>query len=332
MKFFSTLEAIGALAVVAIFAALPTAQAQAQAQKSSLADKPIRLFIGFSAGGTSDILARLVASKIGPTLGTDVIVMNRPGANGNIAAADMVRSTPDGLTLYVGSFNNPVNEAANRKLPFDFIRDFAPVATLAYMPNVLIVNKNLPAHNVKDLIALGKREPGKLTFGSSGAGSSQHMAGELFMNMAGIDMVHVPYTGSAPAITDLVGGHIDMLFDNLPTALPQIKGGTVHALAVTGSARAASLPDVPTVAESGLPGFNVTSFFALYAPTGTPQSVIHELNRATNKALAAPDLQQKFALQGADVAPGTPQQLRTFTENEVAKWRPIIKAAHIVLE
>jgi tripartite-type tricarboxylate transporter receptor subunit TctC len=320
-------KAITAFSFAASLAAAPSAQAQ-----SSLAGKPIQLLVGFSAGGTSDIVARVIAEKIGPQLGANVIVQNKPGANGNIAAGDVARSAPDGLTLYLGSFNNPVNQAAQRKLPFDFMRDFAPVAMVAYAPNVLIVNKDLPVRNVRDLIALAKREPGKLSFGSAGAGSSLHMAGELFNNMAHVEMVHVPYKGSAPAMTDVIGGHIDMMFDNLPTAMAQIKGGSVRALAVTGRQRVDSLPDVPTVDEAGIPGFDVTSFFALYAPTGTPPSVIAEINAATNKALAVPDLQRKFAEQGAVAGPGTPQQLRALTESEVKKWRVVIQAANIKLD
>jgi tripartite-type tricarboxylate transporter receptor subunit TctC len=311
---------------------LACAAAQPALAQSSLAGKPIQLLVGFSAGGTSDVIARIIAERIGPLLGTSVVVQNKPGANGNIAAGDVARAAPDGLTLYLGSFNNPVNQAADRKLPFDFMRDFAPAAMVAYAPNVLIVNKNLPARNVQELIALAKREPGKLSFGSAGAGSSLHMAGELFKNMAHVELVHVPYKGSAPAMTDVIGGHIDMMFDNLPTAMAQIKGGNVRALAVTGRQRVASLPDVPTVDEAGIAGFDVTSFFALYAPTGTPPSVIAEINAATNKALAVPDLQHKFAEQGAVAGPGTPQQLRALTESEVKKWRVVIQAANIKLD
>jgi tripartite-type tricarboxylate transporter receptor subunit TctC len=296
-----------------------------------LAGKTVRLLVGFSPGGTSDAVARIAAEKLGPLLQARIVVENKPGANGNIAAGDVARAEPDGLTWYLGSFNNPVNQAGGRKLPFDFLRDFAPVAMVAYTPNVLIVNKALPVHNVAELIALAKRKPGELTFGSAGAGSSLHMAGELFNNVAGVNMVHVPYKGSAPAMTDLIGGHLSTMFDNLLTAMVQIKAGNVRALAVTGSRRVPALPDVPTVAET-LPGFDVTSFFALYAPAGTPAATIDAINAATNHALADPDLQRRFAEQGAEPGPGTPQQLGALVHSEVEKWKKVIVAEDIRLE
>ncbi|AWP75583.1 MULTISPECIES: tripartite tricarboxylate transporter substrate binding protein [Bordetella] len=318
--------------VVAAAVAMPAlAQGGGAGPDNPLAGKTVRLLVGFSPGGTSDAVARIIAEKLGPLLEARIVVENKPGANGNIAAADVARARPDGLTWYLGSFNNPVNQAAGRKLPFDFLRDFAPVAMVAYAPNVLIVNNDLPAHSVADLVALAKSRPGELTFGSAGAGSSLHMAGELFKNVAGVNMVHVPYKGSAPAMTDLVGGHLATMFDNLPTAMAQIKAGTVRALAVTGGRRVNSLPDVPTVAET-LPGFDVTSFFALYAPTGTPPAAIAAINAATNRALADPDLQRRFAEQGADPGPGTPQQLAALVRDEVVKWREVIVAGDIRLE
>ncbi len=308
--------------------------ASAQTAKGSdatsiLSGKTIRLLIGFPAGGTSDSIGRSIAEKIGPILQANVIVENKPGANGNIAAAEVARSTPDGLTLYLGSLNNPVNQAAERKLPFDFVRDFAPVALVTHAPNVLIVTKKLPVQNVQELIALAKKEPGKLSFASAGAGSSLHMAGELFNYMAQVNMVHVPYKGSTPAMADLMGGHIEMMFDNLPTAMAQIKANNVRALGVTGPVRIAALPEVPTIAEAGIPGFSVTSYFALFTPTGTPAPVIQAINAATNQALAMPDLQEKFAQQGASPAPGTPEDLGNLTTSEIKKWAVVLKAANI---
>ena len=294
-----------------------------------LAGKTIRLLIGFPAGGTSDSIGRSISEKIGPFLSATVVVENKPGANGNIAAAEVARSNPDGLTLYLGSLNNPVNHAAGRKLPFDFVRDFVPVAMVTHAPNVLIVTKKLPVQNVKELIALAKKEPGKLSFASAGAGSSLHMAGELFNYMAQVNMVHVPYKGSTPAMADLMGGHIEMMFDNLPTAMAQIKANNVRALGVTGPTRIAALPEVPTIAEAGIPGFNVTSYFALFAPTGTPEPIVQALNIATNLALAMPDLQEKFAQQGASPAPGTPKDLADLTTSEIKKWGVVLKAANI---
>lgn len=291
-----------------------------------------RILVGFAAGGSSDIMARLMAEKLSPVLGSNFLVLNKPGANGNIAAAEVARSEPDGATFYLGSFNNPVNQAAGRKLPFDFMRDFVPVGTISYLANVLLVGKNVPANNVKELLDYARKNPGKVSFGSSGAGSSQHMSGELFKHLGKVDLNHIPYNGSAPAMTDLIGGQIDVLFDNMPTALAQVKAGRVRALAVTSKERAPQLPDVPTVAESGLPDFEVRSFFALYAPKGTSQELIQSINTAMNKALLESAVRQRLLDVGAEAAGGTPEQLRKLTDNEVQKWRKVIQEAGIQLQ
>ncbi|WP_199707003.1 tripartite tricarboxylate transporter substrate binding protein [Teichococcus wenyumeiae] len=292
----------------------------------------MRILVGFPPGGTSDSLARVIATAITTDLGRPVIVENKPGANGNLAAAEGARAPADGLTLYVGSFNNPVNHAAQRELPFDFMRDFAPVALIATVPNVLIVNKQVPAQDVRQLISLAKRSPGRMTFASAGAGSSLHMAGELFKHAGGLDMVHVPYKGSAPALADLMGGHVDMIFDNLPSATPLIQAGEVRALAVTGASRAPSFPELPTIAEAALPGFDVTSFFAFFAPASTPPAMIRQINAATNAVLAKPEIRATLAGLGAEPAPGAPEDLRALTEREVKKWREVIQKAQIQLE
>jgi tripartite-type tricarboxylate transporter receptor subunit TctC len=326
MKFFDR-KFVVALAVLTGSTAAVAASPEAPPN-----GKVARILVGFSAGGSTDSLARVIAGAIGPELGRTVIVENKPGANGNIAAAEAARAPADGLTLYMGSFNNPVNHAAQRKLPFDFMKDFAPVAMVAYVPNVLIVNNQMPAKDVKELIALAKKSPGKLSFASAGAGSSLHMSGEMFKNLTGADILHVSYKGSAPAIGDLIGGHVDMMFDNLPSAMSLIQAGKVRALGVTGPKRTPSLPSVPTIAEAALPGFNVTSFFALFAPAGTPAVVIEQINAATNKALSGPDIQAKLASMGAEPGPGTPEQLRAVTEKEVEKWRKVIQEARIQLD
>jgi tripartite-type tricarboxylate transporter receptor subunit TctC len=288
--------------------------------------------VGFPPGGTSDSLARVIAGAITTDLGRSVVVENKPGANGNLAAAEVARAPADGLTLYVGSFNNPVNHAAGRELPFDFMRDFAPVAMIATVPNVLIVNRSLPVQNVRELMELARKSPGKMTFASAGAGSSLHMAGELFKHAGGVEILHVPYKGSAPALADLVGGHVDMIFDNLPSATPLIRAGEVRALAVTGGSRAAAFPELPTIAEAALPGFDVTSFFALFAPAGTPAAMIEQINAATNAALQKPEIRATLAGLGADPAPGGAERLRALTEQEVEKWRQVIQQARIQLE
>lgn len=294
--------------------------------------KPLRILVGFPPGGTSDSLARVIAAAIMSELGRAAMVENKPGANGNLAAAEVVRAPADGLTLYVGSFNNPVNHAAGRQLPFDFMQDLAPAAMIATVPNVLIVRKQLPAQDVRELIALAKRSPGKMTFASAGAGSSLHMAGELFKHAAGVDILHVPYKGSAPALADLLGGHVDMIFDNLPSATPLIRSGEVRALAVTGASPASALPDVPTMAQAALPGFDVTSFFAFFVPAGTPAAAIHQINLATNAVLSKPEVRASLADLGAEPKPLTSAELRTLTEAEVEKWRRVIQQAQIQIE
>jgi len=292
----------------------------------------VRVLVGFAAGGSSDIMARLMAERLTRLDDANYIVINKPGANGNIAAGEVARSAPDGLTLYVGSFNNPVNQAAGRKLPFDFLRDFAPIGIISYLSNVLLVRKDLPVNSVQDLVNLAKSSPKGLTFGSSGLGSSQQMAGELFKSMTGANLIHVPYSGSAPAMTDLMSGQIDIFMDNMPTALVQVRAGTVKALAVTSKRRAPQLPDLPTVAEAGLPGFEVETFFALYAPAKTPEAVIDRVNTAMNQALKDEAVRKNLYAQGAEPGGGTPRQLRTLTESEVARWRKVIQDAGLKFE
>lgn len=291
-----------------------------------------RILVGFAAGGSSDIMARLMAERLTKLTDANYIVINKPGANGNIAAGEVARSSPDGLTLYVGSFNNPINQAAGRKLPFDFMRDFAPVGIISYLPNVLLVRKDLPVNSVQNLVRLAKSTPQGLTFASSGTGSSQQMAGELFKSMTGANLIHVPYSGSAPAMTALMSGQIDIFIDNMPTALVQVRAGTVKGLAVTGKHRAPQLPDLPTVEEQGLPGFEVESFFALYAPAKTPEEVINRVNAAMNEALKDEVVKKNLFAQGAEPGGGTPKQLRELTESEVSRWRRVIQDAGIKFE
>jgi tripartite-type tricarboxylate transporter receptor subunit TctC len=318
--------------LAALLAPLAMTTGTATAQAIDRAARPARILVGFSAGGTSDILARVIATAITNDLGRPIIVENKPGANGNIAAAEVARAPADGLTLYIGSFNNPVNHAARRELPFDFMKDFVPVAMIATVPNVLVVRRDLAAQNVRELIALARREPGRLTFASSGAGSSLHMAAELFKVTAHVDMLHVPYRGSAPAYADLLGGSVDMMFDNLPAAVQLVRAGSVRALAVTGTSRVPALPEVPTIAEAALPGYDLTSFFALFAPTGTPPAAVAQFNDAVNRALARPEIRDSLTGMGATPAPGTPDQLRALTVSEVEKWRRVIEEGQIRLE
>ena len=306
-------------ALLAAFAMMSHAQAP-------YPTKPIRIVVPFPAGGTTDILARAVAQKLTETMGQTVVVDNRPGAGGNIGAELVAKSPPDGYTLLMGTVGtHAINASLYAKMPYDHVKDFAPVILVAGVPNVLVVNPSVPANNVQELIAYIKANPGKVNFASSGSGTSIHLAGELFKTMAGVSMTHVPYKGSAPAVTDLLGGQVQLMFDNLPSALPHIKAGKLRALAVTSTQRASALPDVPTVAEAGLPGFDATSWFGLLAPAGTPKDVVAKLNAEVAKWLASPEAREKLASQGAIAAGQSPEDFTRHIAAETAKWQKVVK-------
>ncbi|MFO1323129.1 MAG: tripartite tricarboxylate transporter substrate binding protein [Burkholderiales bacterium] len=307
-------------------AAFASVAATANAQ-APYPNKPIRIVVPFPAGGTTDILARAVAQKLTETTGQPVVVDNRPGAGGNIGAELVAKSPPDGYTLLMGTVGtHAINASLYKSMPFDHVRDFAPVILVAGVPNVLVVNPSLPVNSVQELIAYGKANPGKLNFASSGNGTSIHLAGELFKTTTGVQMAHIPYKGSAPALVDLMGGQVQLMFDNLPSALPQIKAGKLRALAVTSAQRSSALPDVPTVAESGLPGFEASSWFGLLAPTGTPKDIVAKLNGEVAKWLATPEAKEKLASQGAIVAGGlTPDDFARHIAAETAKWQKVVK-------
>jgi tripartite-type tricarboxylate transporter receptor subunit TctC len=259
-------------------------------------------------------------------LGQPVVVDNRAGAGGNIGGQAAARATPDGYTIFMGTVGtHAINQALYKKMPFDPIKDFAPLSRVAMVPNLLVANPSQPYKNVKELIAYAKANPGKLNFGSSGSGSSIHLSGELFKQMAGVDMQHVPYRGSAPAVSDLLGGQIAIMFDNMPSAIPHVKGGKLRPLAVTTAKRSPALPDVPTIAESGVPGYEATSWFGLLAPAGTPAPVVAKLNASILKALANPEVKKKLAEQGAEAAGEKPEQFAAFIVAETAKWGKVVK-------
>jgi tripartite-type tricarboxylate transporter receptor subunit TctC len=314
-----------ALATVAVASALSLAPLAAQAQ-AAYPSKPITIIVPFSAGGTTDILARVVGQFMSTDLGQPVVVDNRAGAGGNIGGQAAARATPDGYTIFMGTVGtHAINQALYKKMPFDPIKDFAPLSRVAMVPNLLVANPSQPYKNVKELIAYAKANPGKVNFGSSGAGSSIHLSGELFKQMAGVDMQHVPYRGSAPAVSDLLGGQISIMFDNMPSAIPHVKGGKLRPLAVTTAKRSPALPDVPTIAESGVPGYEATSWFGLLAPAGTPAPVIAKLNASILKALANPEVKKKLAEQGAEAAGEKPEQFAAFIVAETAKWGKVVK-------
>jgi len=309
-------------ALVAAFAA----GAWAQPNLSPYPTKPIRIVVPFPAGGTTDVLARAAAQKLTESLGQPVVVDNRPGAGGNIGAELVAKSAPDGYTLLMGTVGtHAINPSLYPKMPYDHVRDFAPIILVAGVPNVLVVNPSLPVNSVQELIAYAKANPGKLNFASSGNGTSIHLSAELFKTMAGVQMTHVPYKGSAPALQDLVGGQVQLMFDNLPSSLALIKAGKLKALAVTSKTRAPALPEVPTMAESGLPGFEASSWFGLLGPAGTPQPAITKVNAEIAKWLATPEAKEKLIAQGANVAGGTPEDFARHIAAETAKWQKVVK-------
>jgi tripartite-type tricarboxylate transporter receptor subunit TctC len=290
--------------------------------------KPIRMIVPFPAGGTTDILARSVGQKLGEAVGRQVIIDNRPGAGGNIGSDMVAKAAPDGYTLLMGTVGtHAINASLYAKMPYDHIQDFAPITLVAAVPNVLVVNPSVEAKSVRELIALAKAKPGQLSFASSGNGTSIHLSGELFKTMAGIDMLHVPYKGSAPALTDLIGGQVNLMFDNLPSSLPHIKAGKLRALAVTSGKRSPALPDVPTIAEAGLPGFEASSWFGVFAPAGTPKEIITRLNMEIVKALTSPELKERLAAQGAEAVGNSPEQFAAHIRSETAKWAKVVKAS-----
>ena len=311
-------------AALFVLLALSAAAAVAQPYPS----KPIRLVVPFPAGGTTDILAREAGQRLSLSLGQSVVIDNRPGAAGNIGSELVAKSAPDGYTLLMATVStHAINPNLYARLPYDHIKDFAPVVLVAGVPNVLEVTPSLPVHSVADLIKLAKEKPGQINFASSGSGTSIHLSGELFKTMAGVDMTHVPYKGSAPAITDLIGGQVQVMFDNLPSSLPQIKAGKLRAIAVTSAQRAPALPDIPTIAESGLPGFEATSWFGIVAPAGTPPTIIARINADVNQWLQSPEAKEKLLAQGAVAAGGSPEQFAAYIHAETEKWARVVKAS-----
>lgn len=287
--------------------------------------KPVTLVVGYAAGGATDVIARLVATKLGEQLGQPVVVDNRPGANSNLGAQIVAKAAPDGYTLYVYTIANTINASLYAKLGYDPVKDFEPIGLIAKIPNILVVNNNVPVKSVADYIRFAKESKDGITFASSGSGSSIHLSGEMFKMQTKLNMLHIPYKGSAPAVTDLLGGQVQSMFDNAPSALPHVKAGKLRPIAITSAQRSPLLPDVPTVAESGFPGFDVQSWFSLAAPAGTPQPIIAQLNAALNKALAMPDVRQRLQDMAATPEPGTPEQLRSFAQAEIQRWREVVK-------
>ncbi len=311
----ATLAALGGLAM------------SSHAQSARWPDKPVRLVVGYPAGGATDAIARLVASRLAEPLGQAVTVENRPGANSNLGAEYVARAPADGTTLLVYSVAQTINASLYPKLGYDAQKDFVPIGLIAKIPNILVVNTNSPVKTVADYVRVAKATPGGVTFASAGSGSSTHLSAEIFKMNAGVNLLHVPYRGSSPAITDLIGGQVQSMFDNAPSALPHIKSGRLRAVAITSARRSNLLPDLPTVAESGFPGFEVHSWFGLAAPAGTPQATVERLNAELGKVLGSADVQQRLQDLAATPEAGTPEQMQALIATELKRWAAVVKSS-----
>lgn len=320
--------ALAVIASIALWGAAQVGRAQ-----SAWPAKPVRIVVPFAPGGTTDILARAVAPELSRAFGQSFYVENRPGAGGNLGADLVAKSQPDGYTLLMGTVGtHGINKALYEKMPFDPVKDFAPITLVAGVPNVMIMNAEkaqaMGIHNVADFIKYAKANPGKLNMASSGNGTSIHLAGELFKSMSGTFMLHFPYRGSSPALLDMLGGTMDVMFDNLPSSMPHIRSGKLKALAVTSAQRSAVLPDVPTVEEAGhLKGYEASSWFGLLAPAGTPPDIVHRIQQETAKALNTPAIKEKLLAQGAIPSGNTPQEFARMIDSEIRKWAQVVKTS-----
>ena len=295
-------------------------------------NRTVRIIVPFAPGGSTDVVARILADKLGTDLKQSFVVENRAGAGGNIGADAVAKASPDGYTLLMGTTGVlAINKYLYKEMPFDPERDLAPVSYTSLITNILVVNPQVPAKTVSELVALARAKPGSLTFASSGAGSSTHLSAELFKSMAGVDILHVPYKGSSQAITDLMGGQVTMLFDNAPSSIPFVEQGKLRALAVTSTKRLPNLPDVPTLDEAGVKGYESLSWSGIMAPAGTPKRVIDKLNAAIEKILRDPDVKQRFASLGVDPVGGPPEAFSRHIRAESEKWARVVKTANITL-
>ncbi|KXG87005.1 Bug family tripartite tricarboxylate transporter substrate binding protein [Agrobacterium bohemicum] len=326
-RLFKRRTALTLAASAATFLALGnTAQAQ------SFPDRTITMVVPFAAGGSTDVVARVIAQKMGDELGQQIVVENVAGAGGNLGADRVARAEPDGYTILMGTVaTHALNPLILKTKPYDPEKDFAPISLLVVVPNVLVVNPKLPVNTVADLIALLKAEPDKYAYASSGNGTPLHLSGELFKAMAGVSMQHVPYKGSGPALNDLLGNQVSIMFDNLPSSSGHIKSGTLKALGVTTAERASSFPDVPTIAET-VPGYETYTWNALFAPAGTPAEAVDKLNAAAKKALADTSVAARMADFSAKIVGSTPDELKTHVAEEIAKWEPVVKSANVQMD
>jgi len=311
-----------------IAAALALAGLTAAAAAQSYPVKPVRLVVPFTPGGSTDILARLIGQKLGEAFGQQVIIDNRPGAGGNIGVELVARAAPDGYTLvmgHIGTFG--VNPTLYAKLPYDPIKDFQPITLFAKVPNMMAVNPSLPAKSVQELIALAKAKPGALNYGSGGNGSAAHLASEYFKLMTKTDMQHIPYKGTAPAITDLIAGQLSLAITGVPPLLPHVKAGKLRALGVATAQRLPLLPELPTIAESGVPGYEATQWYGVLVPALTPRDTVARLHAEIVKALQRPEVRERLAAEAAEPVGNTPEQFQAFIKAEIARWAPVVKAS-----
>jgi len=292
-------------------------------------NKPIKWIVPFPPGGAMDSMARTLGEKLSTSMKQPVIVENRPGAGGTIGSNLVAKAAPDGQTIMIVSIGQAVNPSIYPKLPYDSGKDFEPVSLVGIVPNILVAHPSVKANNVKELIALAKAQPGKITYASAGNGTTVHLAAELFNSMAGVDLMHVPYKGSAPAVTDLMGGQVDIMFDSLSSARPYVEAGKLKALAVTTAKRSTAFPNVPTVAESGLPGYELSGWYAVFVPAKTPKAVVDRLHAELVKALKQDDVRARFALIGADPVGSSPQELAATLKTETARWEKIVRERNI---
>lgn len=317
MPLISMLRALAVATTAFALAALAGAQ--------TFPSKPIRLISPYAAGGANDIVCRVIAEKLSEVMGQTVLVDNKPGAGSMVGSNILVKAPADGYTIMMADIAHGANPALRKSMPYDTLKDFAPVVLVAELPTVLLVNPSVPANSIAELVAYAKRNPGKLNYSSSGFGSTNHLAAEVFKDELGLDIVHVPYQGGGEAMNALLGGQVQMLFITLPASLPHIKAGKVRALALTGVKRMDSLPDVPTVAETVLPGFDINLWIGVVAPAGTPPAVVDRINADFNKVLAMPSVKERITALGANIAGGTPAQFDAFIRRELQRWAKTIK-------
>ena len=291
-------------------------------------DKAVRVVVPFAPGGSTDIVGRIMSQRLSERLKQSVVVDNRGGGGGNIGSDVAAKAQPDGYTLLIGTVGSlTINPSLYKRMPYDPLKDLTPIAYFGSTPNVLVVHPSLPVKSVRELVLLAKSKPGQLNYASAGTGGSVHLAGELFKSLAKVDMVHVPYKGSGPALIDLLGGQTQLMFSTMPPALPHVKSGRLRALGMTGSRRSPLVPELPTIAESGLPGYEITQWWGLLGPAGLPAAIVTRLNSDVNAVLQQPEVKARFANEGADTAPNTPAWFASYMKSEVAKWAKVVKAS-----